>query len=232
MPFKIVPGRDRKLNRLVKKGATRELRRGQALYRAGDPGGEVYLVTSGLLLLTAQYGGRTERTVDLAGPMELAGEEGLVPGAHRWTNARAETSSQVVALEGKAVAQTLQTATRTFHAFLQGREGAIDLARIPGIPRSSGGARGRLAAVLLHLAGRFGQEEEGGVRISVRLTHQILADLSASHRSTVTTLLNDWIYDEVLEGRGKELRILHPKALTALSHGTGSLKAPGGKDSS
>ena len=232
MPFKIVPGRDRKLNRLLKSGVTRNLKRGQVLYSAGDPGGEVFLVTSGLLRLTISQGDGPERTVDLAGLMELAGEEALVPGAHRRTNARADTSSQVVVLEGKAVGHTLRTASRTFHVFLQGREEALSLARISGIPRSSGGARGRLAAVLLHLAGRFGQKEAGGARIALRLTHQVLADLSGSHRSTVTTLLNDWIYDGVLEGRGRELRILRPETLAALSHGTWSSKAPKKKGSS
>jgi CRP/FNR family transcriptional regulator, cyclic AMP receptor protein len=228
MPFKMVPGRDRKLHRLVKSGVSRNLKRGQRLYSAGDPGGEVFLVTSGLLRLTTRQGKGPERTVELAGPMELAGEEGLVPGAHRRTDARAETSTQVVVLEGREVGHTLRTASRTFHVFLQGKEDALTLARIPGMPRSSGGARRRLAAVLLHLAGRFGHKEEGGVRIAVRVTHQVLADLSGSHRSTATTLLNDWIYERVLKGRGRELWILRPETLAALSQGTWSSKAPGG----
>lgn len=219
MPFKMVPERDRKLNRLVKGGMTRELRRGQSLYSAGDFGGEAYLVMSGLLRLTVVHGTGPERIVDLAGPMELAGEEGLVPGASRRTGARAARAGRVVVLEGEAVSQALRTAPKTFHLFLQGKEESLALARIPGIPRSSGGARSRLAAVLLHLSGRFGQKKGRGLRIAIRVTHQDLADLSGSHRSTVTTLLNDWIYTGVLGGRSGDLWILRPQALAAHSRG-------------
>ena len=213
MPFKMVPGRDRKLNRLVKRGMIRELGRGQALYAAGEPAGDVYVVTTGLLLLTTRHEDGSERTVDLAGPMELAGEEGLMPGASRRTGAQAGTASQVIVLEGEAVSQVLRTASRTFYVFLQGKDESLALARIPGIPRAAGGARSRLAAVLLHLSGRFGRKEGRGVRIPVRVTHQVLADLSGSHRSTVTTILNDWIYEGVLAGRSGDLWILRPQAL-------------------
>jgi CRP/FNR family transcriptional regulator, cyclic AMP receptor protein len=213
MPLEMVPGRDRKLNRLVKRGRARDLKRGEILYSRGDPGGEVCVVMSGLLRLTVPHGNGPERTVDLVGPMELAGEEGLVPGACRRTGARAESATQVVVLQGKEVTQVLRTASRTFHVFLEAKEEALALARIPGAPRSAGGAADRLAAVLLHLSARFGRQDGSAVRIAIRLTHQVLADLSGSHRSTVTTLLNDWIYDGVLGGRGGEMWILQPEAL-------------------
>jgi CRP/FNR family transcriptional regulator, cyclic AMP receptor protein len=219
MPFRIVPGRDRKLNRLMKRGVARNLRKGQALYSMGDPAGQVFVVASGFLRLTAHHGAGPERTVDLAGPMELAGEEGLVPGARRRTGARAGSAARVILLDGESVDQALRTASRTFHVFLQAREDALSLARITGTPPSAGGTPARLAAVLFHLSGRFGRKEGSAVRITVRITHQVLADLSGSHRSTVTTLLNDWIYEGVLGGDGRELQILRPLDLAALSRG-------------
>ena len=36
------------------------------------------------------------------------------------------------------------------------------------------------------------------MHLSVKLTHQVLADLAGAHRATVTTLLNDWLYDGVI----------------------------------
>jgi tRNA(fMet)-specific endonuclease VapC len=37
-----------------------------------------------------------------------------------------------------------------------------------------------------------------GICLTQKLTHQVLADLAGAHRATVTTLLNDWLYDGVL----------------------------------
>ncbi len=225
MPLRMVPGRDRKLNRLVKRGTTQDLRRGEVLYSAGDPAREAYLVESGVLRLTLQIGEGPERTVDLVGPGELGGEEGIVPGTPRRTGARAHGPTRLTVLEGDEVNQALRTAIRTFQAFLQAREEALALARIPGTPRPAGGAGSRLAAVLLHLSSRFGRkegsEEGSAVRIGVRLTHQVLADLSGSHRSTVTTLLNEWIYDGVLERREGELWVLRPQTVADHARGGG-----------
>lgn len=224
MPLRVVPGRDRKLYRLVKRGELRDLRRGEVLYSAGDRAGEVYLVTSGLLRLTVQRLDGPERAVDLVGPWELAGEEGLASGAARRTGARAATGTRVTVLGGEEASQALRTASRTFEVFLQSREEALALARISG---SSGGTASRAAAVLLHLSTRFGRKEGSALRIPIRVTHQVLADLSGSHRSTVTTLLNEWIYDGILESQGGELWVLRPRALADRTRGT---RAMGGRE--
>jgi CRP/FNR family transcriptional regulator, cyclic AMP receptor protein len=222
MPLKMVPGRDRKLNRLVKRGQSRKLRRGEILYSAGDPGTELYVVMSGLLHLTVQHGDRKGRTVDVVGPWELAGEEALAAGATRRTGARAGGTTQVTVIGGEEASLALRTASRTFQFFLQAKDEALALARIPGAPPSAGGTPGRVASVLLHLSARFGRKEGNAVRITIRVTHQVLADLSGSHRSTVTTLLNEWIYDGILGNRGRELWVLRPEALVARGRGAAS----------
>jgi len=52
--------------------------------------------------------------------------------------------------------------------------------------------------VLLDLGERCGEPENRGVHLTQKLTHQVLADLAGAHRATVTTLLNDWLYDGIL----------------------------------
>jgi hypothetical protein len=36
------------------------------------------------------------------------------------------------------------------------------------------------------------------LKVVIRLTHQLLADLTVINRSTVTTILNDWLYRKAL----------------------------------
>ena len=215
MPLKVVPRRDRKLHRLVKRGETLVLKRGEVLFSPGDPGGELFLVRTGHLRLTTHHGSPKERIVALAGPWELTGEEGLLPGASRRTGARAGEDAQVTILDGEGVNRAFRSASKTYGAFLVAKEEELALARALAGPRRAGSARAHLGALLLDLSNRIGREEEKREsRIPIRLTHKVLADLSGCHRSTVTTLLNDWIYDGVLQQLEGQLRILRPERLS------------------
>jgi CRP/FNR family transcriptional regulator len=216
MPLRVIPRRDRKLNRYVKKGEVRVLGRDETLFRPGDPGDTLFLVRSGHLRLTANHGEPNERTVGVVGPWELTGEEGLFSGIRRRTGAKAGEDTQVTVMEGKGVNRALRTASKTYGAFLLAKEEELALARIHMEPRRAGGTARLLGAVLLHLTRRLGRtDKSGGSIIPIRLTHQVLADLSGCHRSTVTTLLNDWIYQDFLVQEEGQIRILQPQALTA-----------------
>ena len=81
MPLRLEPVRDRKLYRLVKAARERSTSRGEVLFRRGDPGGEVYVVRAGHVCVRLGGAGSDERTVVVAGPSELFGEEGMVPRA-------------------------------------------------------------------------------------------------------------------------------------------------------
>jgi len=211
MPLKVIPRRDRKLNRYVKKGEARVLGRGETLFLPGDPGGTVFLIRSGHLRLTAHHGSPEERAVGVVGPWELTGEEGLFPGVRRRTGARAGEKCFLTVLEGRGVNRALQTGSKTYGAFLLAKEEELSLARTHLEPRRDGGAARLLGAVLLDLSRRLGRGgKDKGSLIPLRLTHQVLADLSGCHRSTVTTLLNDWIYQDVLVQEDGLIRILWP----------------------
>ena len=75
-----------------------------------------------------------------------------------------------------------------------------DLAEARLISLSSGfSSKARIADVLLDLAYRFGVDDGRRIRLDHWFTHQELADLAGAHRSTVTTAINDWIYDGMLK---------------------------------
>jgi CRP-like cAMP-binding protein len=74
-------------------------------------------------------------------------------------------------------------------------------------------ARARIADVILDLSRRLGEDEGRRIRIPHWFTHQELADLSNVHRSTVTTTLNEWIYEGVLKEGQKSLIVAKIGAL-------------------
>ena len=220
MPLRVVPRRYRKLYRLVKAGEDIKLKRGDTLFRSGDPARDLFLVRTGHLKLTVSLprrGGRgrkgVERTVAVRGPWELLGEGALVRGVPWRYGAVAGETSTVTVLDGDGVLAALKTAPKTLANFLQAQEDVLFRARArrPGFHAST--AEERMADVLVDLSQRLGVEHGRGLRIPHWFTHQELADLAGAHRSTVTTILNDWIYDKILKTDGKVIVVMRPAAL-------------------
>lgn len=199
MPFRLNPPRDRKLNRLVKRADEVRIVKGRWLYAPGDEAREVFLVRSGFmrLVLPGMEPGHRERTVSVALPWELFGDEAFTEGRRRY-GAIAGSTCVVSPLSKTAVLHGLKTAKSSLDAYLDGQERELYRLR-----HAQGGSHGptaaqRLAEVLIDLGARCGDPNGRTVELSERLTHQVLADLAGAHRATVTTLLNDWLYDGVL----------------------------------
>ena len=223
MPFRIVPRRDRKLNRLAKAGELLEIRRGAVLYAPGDHVRDVYLVREGhVRLWQPTSDDQRPRTVAVAGPREVFGVEAVFagPGVRRRYGASAGEATKLVVLPGDGVARAFRTGERTFiYAFRAAHED-LAMARWFGAGRGGPTTAERLADVLLDLAQRFGLEEGTGLRIQSRFTHQELADLAGAHRSTITTLVNDWIYRRILKD-GPEGLLVRPHRLEKRASGYG-----------
>ena len=217
MPFRLEPPRDRKLFRLVKKSEAVRLPKGRALYAPGDEAHGVYMVRFGFirLVLPGMEPGLPERTVGVALPWELFGDEALTEGRRRY-GAIAGTSCIVQPLPKGGVLQGLKTAKSSLDAYLEGQERELHRLR-----HAQGGSHGpsaaqRLAEVLLDLGERCGEPENRGLHLGQKITHQILADLAGAHRATVTTLLNDWLYDGILStARDGCLTLQRPRDLLA-----------------
>jgi len=199
MPFRLHPPRDRKLFSLVKQAESIRLVKGRPLYVPGDPAREIWLVRSGFvrLVLPGMERGQRERTVSVALPWETFGDEAFTEG-HRRYGAIAGSTCTVSPLPKTSVLNGLKTAKSSLSAYLEGQERELHRLR-----HAQGGSHGpsagqRLAEVLIDLGVRCGEPSGRGMELSERMTHQVLADLAGSHRATVTTLLNDWLYDGVL----------------------------------
>ena len=219
MPFRLNPPRDRKLYRLVKRSESIELVKGRTLYAPGDESPWIYLVREGFmrLVLPGMERGQRGRTVSVALPWETFGDEALTEGRRRY-GAIAGSSCTVSLLPKTGVLQGLKTAKSSLSAYLESQERELHRLR-----HTQGGSHGpkaaqRLAEVMIDLSARCGEPSGGAVRFSERLTHQVLADLAGAHRATVTTLLNDWLYDGVLEVTDKNcLMVVRPKDLWGLA---------------
>jgi CRP/FNR family cyclic AMP-dependent transcriptional regulator len=72
---------------------------------------------------------------------------------------------------------------------------------------------GRVASTLLKLAEEHGTMGSRGMTISLRLTHQDIADMAAAGRETVTAVLARLRRDGTIDIENKRVRIVHPERL-------------------
>lgn len=220
MPLKIVPQRDRKLNGLLDDGEELTVSRGETVYECGTPARRLYLVRDGHVRLTLPPDQRgRERTTAVAGPWELFGVEAMVEESRRPYGARAGEKASLVAVEGAEAFRSLRGTRRTLPRLLQAASVDLMRARWPSPGGSGPTTSQRLADLLLEFADRFGAEEDDGIRIPHWFTHEELADLVGAHRSTVTTQLNDWIYEGLLQEGSNEIVLRRPEALDERSSG-------------
>ncbi len=213
MPLQVIPRRDRKLNALIKAGTPVTYRKKELVYQQGEPSDEVLLVQVGHVCLTLpKTGGDGGRIVGIAGPGELLGLEAVTLDVRRRYTAIAGSACTIVPLKGTAVFKALRASPMTLTHFLRSND--HDLAEARLISLSSGfSSKARIADVLLDLAYRFGVDDGRRIKLDHWFTHQELADLAGAHRSTVTTAINDWIYDGVLKQQPRGLILNKPGTL-------------------
>jgi CRP/FNR family transcriptional regulator len=78
-------------------------------------------------------------------------------------------------------------------------------------------ARERIAGLLLELAERYGEESQGGTRISLELKREELAQMAAMTVETLVRLLQSFQVDQVIRLKGRQITILLPDRLARAS---------------
>ena len=157
-------------------------------------------------------GAERGRVVGIAGPGELLGIEAVTLDVPRRYTAIAGSACTALPLNGAAVFKALRASPKTLSEFLRSND--RDLAEARLISLSSGfSSKARIADVLLDLAYRFGVDDGRRIKLDHWFTHKEVADLAGAHRSTVTTAINDWIYDGVLKQQPRGLIVNKPGTL-------------------
>jgi CRP/FNR family cyclic AMP-dependent transcriptional regulator len=173
------------------------------------------LVLEGLLVRRVGTQGRFGAELlgggDLLRPWEAGGEDLTPPFEVLFTVAE---ETRLAVLDGDFAARAARypsiAASLVGRAMTRSRTLAIGMA-IAHYPQ----IRRRLLLLLWHIADRWGRVTPKGVRISLRLPHELLADLVAARRPAVTTALGQ-LADEGLVVRDRGGLLLTGDLLEAL----------------
>ena len=185
-----------------------KLRKGQSLFKEGDDGDHLFVVSSGKVKLgTKSIDGR-ENLLMILGPGDMFGELSLFDSGPRTATATAVTDSKLLALGQDKVIPwvkehpevSLQLLARLASRLRRTNEVVGDLV-FSDVP-------GRVAKALIDLGVKFGDKRSEGLFVNHDLTQEELAQLVGASRETVNKALADFAQRGWLHLEARSVMIL------------------------
>jgi CRP-like cAMP-binding protein len=166
--------------------AERRYEAGETIYSRGEPDRYLYFLAKGVLKIYKSYGGHKEAIVTLLEEGNVFGVPDLqARSAHR-DSAEAVVRSRIAAVDKVALGEHVRRDPKCALALLIVYAQWVQRRERTAMRLAHRDTRARLATVLLELADRFGEPREGEVAIEMRLTHLMLAEMTASSRVGVS----------------------------------------------
>lgn len=172
---------------LVGVGRERRYRKGTAVFRLGDPGGFVVLITDGRAKVVASTDDGAEQLLGIRGPGDLVGELAALDLED------ARRMASVIALEPLSCrlvpvdefATFLERHPRAALALLRTVADRMRDAERRRVELGSYSTSRRLARLLAELSDTYGLATDDGVRVELPLSQQELAGLVGASRESV-----------------------------------------------
>lgn len=168
------------------------LGRGETLFREGDVGDRVFVVTSGKIKLGRQAADGRENLLALLGPGQMFGELSLFDPGPRSATASAVTETGLLALSHKDLLPWLTGRPEVARGLLNQLAARLRRSNDTLADLVFADVPGRVAKQLLELSSRFGVPSDEGVRVVHDLTQEELAQLVGASRETVNKALADF----------------------------------------
>jgi len=186
--------------------ARRRVRRGEALFRAGDRFSTVYAIRVGFFKTALLHGDGREQVTGFQMPGELLGLEGIGTGAHS-SNAVALEDCEVCVLPFalvEEIGREIPALQRHLHCVL-----SREIVRDHGVMMLLGSMRAeeRLAVFLLNLSKRFIRRGWSASDFHLRMTREEIGSYLGLKLETVSRLFSRFQDDGLMEVNQKHVRI-------------------------
>ena len=188
--------------------AERRYEAGETIYYRGEPDRYLYFLTKGVLKIYKSYGGHKEAIVTLLEEGNVFGVPDLRARSAQRDSAEAVVCSRIAAVEKVALAEHVRRDPKCALALLIVYAQWVQRRERTAVRLAHWHTRARLASVLLELADRFGEPREDEVAIEMRLTHLMLAEMTASSRVGVSKEMARFRREGVIKTRGKSQIVL------------------------
>jgi CRP-like cAMP-binding protein len=188
-----------------------KLKKGEMLFKEGDPVEGIYFVYSGKVKVHKKWGEDKEIIIRFAKAGDIVGHRGL-------------GSSSVYPISSTALEPVVAcfidltffySSLKVNHDFVQElmmfyarelQESERNMRNLAHMP-----VKGRLATSLLHLQDKFGIDEHGA--IDIELSRQDIASFTGTTYETVFRMMNELIHSDLVEVTGKSIVIKNKNGL-------------------
>jgi CRP/FNR family transcriptional regulator len=194
-----------------------KLKKGEVLFREGEPVTGVYFVYSGSVKVYKKWDEDKDLIIRFAKGGAILGHRGLGGNLVYPISAAALEPSVVCFVDTKLFEATLKTnsefTTQLIHFLVQelyeSEKKMRNLAHMP--------VKGRVAEALLHLKDLFGEDEKGFINID--LSRQDLASFAGATYETVFRMINELVKEKLIKLSGKSIAIANRDGLVRLAAG-------------
>ena len=190
---------------------------GAVLFVEGQAPRGVYVICSGKVKLSASSADGKKLILKVAEPGEVLGLSASITGKNYDVTAETVEPCQVNFIRREEFLSFLTEHTDAcFHAARQLSEDyhtASDEVRSLGLSTS---VAEKLAKLILSWADRTGKPTKEGIRVSINVTHEEIAQMIGTSRETVTRLLSDFKKRELIHLKGTNMTILKKDELADL----------------
>jgi CRP/FNR family transcriptional regulator len=186
--------------------ARRRVKRGEALFNAGDTFGSIYAIRSGFFKTSVIDGEGREQVTGFCMGGELLGLDGLGAGRYNGTAVALEDSEACVlpfALV-EELSHDIRPLQRQLHSVL-----SREIVRDHGVMMLLGSMRAeeRLATFLLNLSKRFMRRGYSSSDFHLRMTREEIGSYLGLKLETVSRLFSAFQKDDLIEVQQKHVRI-------------------------
>ncbi len=198
---------------LREEGRPRRFRTGATLFHEGDHSDWIGLVIKGRVKISCYGADGRERLVAVIGPGELLGELSAIDGEPRSATATALEPLEVHVLTSDEFVARLEQDPNATLGILRSVIGRL---RDSDKRRMEFGALdtvGRVARLLVELAGRYGEEADGVISIRLPLSQEELAGWTGASREAVVKALRQMRTRGWIETARREIRVVDLRAL-------------------
>jgi CRP/FNR family cyclic AMP-dependent transcriptional regulator len=204
------------MSQVAREVTVHEARKRRVIYMPGDPGDSVYFVNGGRVKISRVTPDGKELTLYYRTPEEMFGDACLIDGGPR--------EEMAEAVDNVLLCQVPQDRVKSLIA----RNGAFCAALAMMLCNQRRelerkmedlifkDVESKLAELLLKLSESYGVQDSRGTLVSVKVTHQEMANLIGSTRETVSLTLSQFKKKNLITTQGRKVIITDKEALESL----------------
>ena len=196
--------------------ATRRYGRHELILHERDLGDAFYLIASGSVAVSRTLTDGREAILSILKDGEFFGEMSMFDSSLRSASIRTLTDVEVGMIRQDDFLEMLERNPSLASRFVVVLSERLRAANELVTMATSQDVRARVASLLLTLCERFGQPNDSGIRIGLRLTHQEMANMIGTTRETVNRTLNRFWDERIIDRRTTQLIIVDKEKLQAL----------------